>query len=116
MELGQDEMYVEGDDIARWIREERWDILNYLNFCSNLSPEIKTCFDMVDLLEWQCEDCFGGEIINPHVYSTRCVFLRKVRNKPHYKCGIQETKPNHCRVWKVGEWKNCVTLKGEQQK
>ncbi len=113
MELGQEIMIVDKDDVARWIREERWDILCYLDNCYELNLKenwkYNNCLELISE-KGQCKDCTGGDIENPHEWSNRCVFLRKVKNKPYYKCRIQETKPNHCRAYSVGEWKNCASL------
>lgn len=121
MELGQDDMIVSREDVARWIDEDRWDILYLISPCMNVNwGHITNNYDSCGMLvldtDKQCENCSGGDIINPKSQSSRCIFLRKIRNEPQYKCVIHETKPNHCRKWEVGKWKNCATLKGNQRK
>jgi len=119
MELGQNVMIVDGEDVARWIREENWDILSLIDPCMKVtlrSTEYISCPDLVFKTGGQCKNCAGGDIENPKEGSQRCIFLHKVRGKPYYRCEIQETKPNHCSKWEVGKWKHCATLKGDQRK
>ena len=105
LQFGQETMIVDNDDVARWIREERWGILQYLDNCHGLSlSEYHNCAQMVLGTGKQCEGCTRGYITNPHKTSWRCIFFSKVRNKPNYRCGIQETKPNHCKRYPVGKW------------
>ena len=115
-ERGQDEMYVSSNDVKRWIYEFRTDILEKLNFCTGILNDKRSCLDQV--LEngdkkdsfgalKQCEECWGGDIVNTAWTSTKCVFLRKIRNEDMYRCSIEKTKPDHCREWQVGWHKNC---------
>ena len=84
------------EDIERWKSEGRDDILKYIE-----SYEINGKIGYFDEL-W----------INPKTgeETHRCPFLRKVRNKPIYKCRIHETKPNHCKGY------HCDQETGESKK
>ena len=63
------------DDEDRWEREERWDILQWVNM----------------------GDCW----IHPRTGedTERCPFVRKDRNKPTYTCQIYDTRPHACRQY-----------------
>lgn len=61
------------EDIARWKKEKRWDILEYV---------VGT-------------DLWISPITGEDV--TRCPWLRKLPKKNKYICRIHETKPKHCR-------------------
>jgi len=63
------------EDIVRWEKEGRWDILEYV---------------------------VGGDLwISPRTSQdvTRCPWLRKLPNKNRYICRIHYTKPRHCREY-----------------
>jgi Fe-S-cluster containining protein len=61
------------EDIARWKKEKRWDILEYV----------------VGTDLW-ISPITGEDVI-------RCPWLRKLPKKNKYICRIHETKPKHCR-------------------
>ena len=69
---------VSAEDEERWRREERWDILQWV--------------DMGDL--W----------IHPKTREEkrRCPFVRKDRNKPTYTCLTYDTRPEVCREYPKG--------------
>ena len=79
-ELCDDQRDVYREDIKRWMIEFRYDILCHVRcwskdgFCAYLSN-----------LHEPCEGCRGGMIV-AFSMSGRCPFVRKVRNKPYYKC------------------------------
>jgi len=88
-----DERAVYKEDIERWIAELRFDILKHID-CFNKND---WCVNQIDIDP--CEDCDNTikEIVNSHSWSGRCPFVRKVRNKPYYKCRVHETRPEECR-------------------
>ncbi len=77
------------EDVSRWKREERYDILKYV---STISPDVH------DLWVKNGEE------------SHRCPFVRKDRGKPTYRCGIYETRPEVCKGYPHGKkclnWQN----------
>jgi len=86
-----DERSVYVEDIERWLLEERFDILGYVDcfqrdaFCGSV------------ITDRICDDCHKtGKDLITHTDSGRCPFVRKVGNKPYYKCRIQTTKPEEC--------------------
>jgi len=70
------------EDINRWQKEDRWDILQWIS-----------------LFEFDGEEAFGDLWISPNTGEEviRCPWLRKLPLKDTYKCRIHETKPSHCR-------------------
>jgi Fe-S-cluster containining protein len=70
-----------GDDVKRWRREGRQDILR---FASVLGPPDNPSADL-----W-VDDRTGIE-------RNRCPFVRKVRGQNRYLCTIYETRPQVCR-------------------
>ena len=76
-------LWAEREDIERWKKEKRYDILKY-----------------IESVEVNGEILYFDELwTNPKTgdETFKCPFLRKVRNRPIYKCRIHETKPNECR-------------------
>lgn len=73
-------------DIKRWKKEDRQDILKYVD-----DYDLDTNADKWSCIIW----------ISPRTDRslTRCPFLRKVRNKDIYKCLIYETRPQACREY-----------------
>ena len=73
---------VDIEDIRRWKREDRWDILEW-----------------VDIFDFDGEEAFGDLWFSPNTGEevNRCPWLRKLPLKDTYKCRIHETKPAHCR-------------------
>ncbi|MCF8143139.1 MAG: YkgJ family cysteine cluster protein [Deltaproteobacteria bacterium] len=73
---------VDTEDINRWKREKRWDILRW-----------------VDIFNFDGVEAFGDLWIRPNTGEEvdRCPWLRKLPLKDAYKCRIHETKPAHCR-------------------
>jgi Fe-S-cluster containining protein len=69
------------EDIDRWVDEGREDILQYAD------EYMYSLIGAADL--WI--DPETGEPLR------RCPFLRKVRNKPMYRCLIYDTRPGQCR-------------------
>ena len=107
-ELGQNRMMISDWDITRWIREERWDILKNVTQCAEGSwLGENSCYDIIKERGFkQCHTCRGGTIINPNGFpGGECLFLEKKGNI--FECSIQETKPDHCKRWKVGEYYRC---------
>jgi len=82
-------LWAEREDIERWKKEKRYDILKYIE-----GAEINGKIEYFDELWFNPKT--GDE-------TYRCPFLRKVRNKPIYKCKIHETKPNECREFYCGQ-------------
>jgi Fe-S-cluster containining protein len=73
-----------GDDVKRWIKEGRWDILQWAGiFWNGDEPE------GADL--WVNEK--GDE-------ASRCPFVRKDRGRKTYKCTIYDTRPKVCHDYK----------------
>jgi Fe-S-cluster containining protein len=70
-----------GDDVKRWRRERRRDILR---FAAIMGPPEDPFADL-----W-VDDENGTE-------RQRCPFVRKVRGQPRYLCSIYETRPQVCR-------------------
>ena len=68
------------DDVARWRREEREDILEYLDVVG------------IELYELWFKD---GEPLQD------CPFVKKKRGKNIYQCAIYETRPEVCRKYPV---------------
>lgn len=87
-ELCNDEKNVYREDIKRWMIEAQHDILAHVDCLASNG----WCFDLSDLIE-PCEDCRGGFIVTHARLTGRCPFVRKVRNKPYYKCRIHNTSP-----------------------
>lgn len=73
---------VDMEDVRRWRKEKRWDILEW-----------------VDIMRVGGEELFADIWFSPTTgeETTRCPWLRKLPNKNIYKCRIHETKPSHCR-------------------
>lgn len=72
-------MQASPEDLARWKREQRYDILQYacqLGSFADLWISPRT----------------GEEL-------SRCPFVRKRRNKPIYDCTIYDTRPEVCREY-----------------
>jgi len=63
-------------DIRRWRKEERGDILEYVDFVGQGEYYL-----------W----------VKDGVESSRCPFVRKDRGKPTYHCTIHDTRPEACR-------------------
>ena len=86
-------MQADADDIRRWRREKRNDILMYA-YIYDWKPNSvgrKMSFAFADL--W----------ISPRTNEAlgRCPFVRKVRNEDRYKCTIYETRPKACREYPI---------------
>ena len=79
------------EDIERWIMDLRFDILEHVD-CFDKND---WCINQINLEP--CDDCDHTikEIVTIH-WSGRCPFVRKVRNKPYYKCRIHDTTPEEC--------------------
>ena len=109
IELGQNRMYVSDCDITRWIDEKRWDILKNVTQCIEGSwINENSCYDIIKERGFvQCRKCHsGGAIINKENYSSgKCLFLRNEGKV--FICSIEETKPDHCGRWCVGEYDRC---------
>lgn len=73
------------EDIARWRKEGRTDILKYV-WAYNLKDA-----------DWCSCDIWVSPITGEDMI--RCPFLRKVRNKDFYECRIHDTKPEECREY-----------------
>ena len=71
------------EDLIRWEKEERWDILDWVSF---LLEDDRTLADL-----W-ISPRTGEEV-------TRCPWLRKFPKKDKYNCRIHETKPLHCKKY-----------------
>jgi Fe-S-cluster containining protein len=86
-------MQANADDIKRWRRQKRHDILMWAYI---YGPNIKFA-PFADL--W----------ISPrtNTEAERCPFVRKVRNQDRYTCTIYETRPQVCRdyPWHVSHMK-----------
>jgi Fe-S-cluster containining protein len=71
------------EDVHRWIREKRWDILawTWLFYDRDGIPD---CADL-----W----------VSPKtgIEAERCPFVRKERGRNTYKCTIYDTRPEVCR-------------------
>jgi len=91
-ECCNDQRAVYREDIETWMIDLRYDILEHVD-CF----EKGWCTSHCDLVE-PCDDCDDTikEIVT-NSYSGRCPFVRKVRNKPYYKCRIHDTRPEECR-------------------
>src|SRR5215470_7590213 len=70
-----------GEDVKRWIREGRDDILE--------------CIDILGPPEDPYADLWYSPVTGEDV--SRCPFVRKGRNLPTYRCTIYETRPQQCR-------------------
>ena len=66
------------EDVDRWTREHRWDILQWCNVFPSGAADL-----------WLNQDT-GEEV-------ERCPFVRKDRNQPTYRCAIYHTRPQVCR-------------------
>lgn len=108
-ELGQNRMMICDLDIERWIREERWDILKNVTQCPEGSwLKENSCYSIIKENGFtQCRTCHsGGLIINTkEPMSGKCLFLKEKDGV--FECSIEETKPNHCIDWGVGEYEGC---------
>ena len=71
------------EDLIRWEKEGRWDILDWVSF---LLEDDRTIADL-----W-ISPRTGEEV-------TRCPWLRKLPKKDKYKCRIHDTKPIHCKKY-----------------
>jgi Fe-S-cluster containining protein len=70
-----------GEDVKRWMREWRWDILQW-----------------VEVIGGE-DDPFGDLWVDEErqIEAVRCPFVRKDRNRNTYHCRIYETRPQVCR-------------------
>ena len=107
------------NDIKRWRRGKRHDILKYVDFLYvRTCPKCKKAFEPDRKI---CDIC-GSKLKNETILSDlwfnpitgeelhRCPFLRKVRGRKEYRCLIHETKPERCRDFPVvvrTECENC---------
>lgn len=84
------------EDIQRWIEEERYDILSYVRCPEHNRDRRVSCANHLLHFDKQslCENCLGGDFVP--IKMGKCPFVVKVRNKPYYKCKIQDTKPVEC--------------------
>jgi Fe-S-cluster containining protein len=109
-EWGGSSLSASEEDLERWERENRQDILDYISY---ITVEIcPICEKGVLTEDKKCVKC-GVEAERKIFcmdlwfdYSTgreleRCPFLRKVRNKDEYRCRINDTKPQRCKVFPV---------------
>jgi Fe-S-cluster containining protein len=90
-------LQADGEDVKRWEREGRDDILRYV---SVLGPDENPWGDL-----WVDSE-------NDFVEKLRCPFVRKVRNSNRYLCSIHETRPQVCRdyvPWEPGNLCETVT-------
>jgi Fe-S-cluster containining protein len=71
-------------DVARWLAERRWDILQWASIMPLGAPGTEP--GGADL--WVDAD---------HNEARRCPFVRKDRGRPTYRCTIYETRPEVCR-------------------
>jgi len=98
------------EDLKRWKKERRKDILKYIDFISvKVCPKCKkgvltekgTCIacgleakEEIVVMDLWFDPATGEEL-------ERCPFLRKVRNQNKYRCMIHETKPHRCKEFPV---------------
>jgi len=78
-------IYATDEDVERWEREERDDILRWV--------------DSIEVAEGEYEHDFA---INPRTgeeVTGSCPFLGKVRGTNLYRCRIQSTKPAACQIF-----------------
>lgn len=88
-------LMVSGEDVKRWCREGRGDILEWVDI---LGPS---------------NDPYGDVWINLTTgeEKLRCPFVRKDPNKPTYRCTIYETRPQVCKDYVPWtEYSVCVEL------
>lgn len=94
------------NDIKRWKKEGREDILRYVEFIrvkacpkckKGFPPNEKICNICGVKLRWETivTDLWFDPVTGEELQ--RCPFLRKVRNRSEYRCKIHETKPETCR-------------------
>ena len=110
---------VSAEEIKRWERDERWDILQYVDlFEVNVCPQ---CDKAAPLDQEYCNTChiklkrviLGGDLwFDPETGEElkQCPFLRKVKNQDKYECLIHDAKPERCRNfprWVVTECEKC---------
>jgi Fe-S-cluster containining protein len=69
-----------GDDVKRWRRQKRYDILQHAFV---LGPKDNPFADL-----WVTPD--GNDV-------RRCPFVRKIRGVPRHTCTIYDTRPQVCR-------------------
>jgi len=84
------------EDIARWIEQERYDILSYVLCLEHTKDKLVTCADHLLRSDKQsvCKNCRGGDIVPVNV--GKCPFIVRARNEPYYECRIQNAKPMEC--------------------
>lgn len=82
-------MEANADDIKRWRKQKRHDILRYADI---LSPKRGSFAEMAGFP-------FADLWISPTTGDDmkRCPFVRKLRGQEKYRCTIYETRPHVCR-------------------
>ena len=88
------------NDLKRWLKQSRLDILQYINICLGDNLQIRGDELTFAQLGWVT---FSVLWVNPPTGKRlkRCPFLRKTRNQPVYTCLIHDTKPNRCRAYRA---------------
>jgi len=89
-------MQASREDVARWRREKRDDILQYAYVYDYKAGSIGDTYDFPFADLWLSPRT-GHEL-------ERCPFVRKVRGQDRYTCTIYDTRPQACRdyPWHVG--------------
>jgi uncharacterized protein len=82
-------LYATSEDVKRWRREKRYDILRFVYVLGDIDDP--TDDPPADL--WIDSEARANQ--NPE--RSRCPFVRKIRNTNRYTCTIYETRPQVCR-------------------
>lgn len=100
------EFNVTKEDIYRWWREGRTDILFYVDFIYLEDGRL------VSGREYKGEKIKKDRVSEFYCNGKeRCPFVIKVRNKDIYECLIQDTKPEYCGKYECEPEKRRVWLK-----
>ncbi len=109
-ERGRPPLSATQEDLKRWKKERRKDILKYVDFISvTVCPKCRkgvltgkgTCItcglkakEEIIAMDLWFDFATGNEL-------ERCPFLQKVRNQNKYQCRIHETKPRNCKEFPI---------------
>lgn len=93
---GWDGRHVYSEDIIKWIKQRRYDILSHVICPEQSRNKVMSCGNHLLYFDQRkpCQKCHGGDIIPSN--GGKCPFIAKVRNRPYYRCTIQDSKPREC--------------------
>jgi Fe-S-cluster containining protein len=97
-------MFAEKEDLLRWIKEDRRDILEYCEGKLYILKELEKGTNPEDIVEYLMKS--RGLMTANFWFNKKtgyflwiCPFLRKRYGKKQFECTIHETKPKICREY-----------------